>query len=98
MKEITKQDCFDLKTKFDKYCETAEQHQFPLLLMVNIKLDQTLDDIKKFNKLPSQETCRAMFRVVLKVIGEIVRLMRRNNMELYVKGELPKSCWECPCF
>ncbi len=19
-------------------------------------------------------------------------------MELYVKGELPKSCWECPCF
>ena len=70
MKEITKQDCFDLKAKFDKYCETAEQHQFPLLLMVNIKLDQTLDDIKKLNKLPSQETCRAMFRVVLKVIGE----------------------------
>lgn len=19
-------------------------------------------------------------------------------MELYVKGEMPKSCWECPCF
>lgn len=69
MKVITKQDCFDLKAKFDKYCKTAEQYQFPLLLMINIKIDKTLDDIKS-NKLTSQKECRAMFMVVLKAIGE----------------------------
>lgn len=70
MKEITIQDCFELKAKFDDYCRTAEQHQFPMLLMVNIKLNQTLERIKEFNQLPPQEVCRSMFRVVLKIIGE----------------------------
>lgn len=27
-----------------------------------------------------------------------IGLKRGGKMELYVKGEMPKSCWECPCF
>ena len=46
MKEITVQDCLELKNKFDQYCQTAEQHEFPMLAI------------------------RAMFRVVLKLIGQ----------------------------
>ena|GEM_PF-3591123 len=70
MKEITVQDCLELKEKFTKYCDTAEQHQFPMLAMVNIKLDATLAHIEKVNKVENQKEARAMFRVVLKIIGE----------------------------
>lgn len=70
MKAITVQDCEDLKQKFDKYCETAEQHQFPLLLMINLKMDATMEHIKEAGKVENQKDIRAMFRVVLRVIGE----------------------------
>ena len=70
VKEITVQDCLELKEKFTKYCDTAEQHQFPMLAMVNIKLDATLAHIEKVNKVENQKEARAMFRVVLKIIGE----------------------------
>lgn len=70
MKEITVQDCVQLREKFLKYCDTAEQHQFPMLAMINVKLDSTLDVIQKENKVTNQKEARAMFRVVLKIIGE----------------------------
>ena len=70
MKEITVQDCVQLREKFLKYCDTAEQHQFPMLTMINVKLDSTLDVIQKENKVTNQKEARAMFRVVLKIIGE----------------------------
>lgn len=70
MKEITVQDCVQLREKFLKYCDTAEQYQFPMLAMINVKLDSTLDVIQKENKVTNQKEARAMFRVVLKIIGE----------------------------
>lgn len=70
VKEITVQDCLDLKEKFTKYCDTAEQYQFPMLAMVNIRLDATLEHIEKVNMVENQKEARAMFRVVLRVIGE----------------------------
>lgn len=70
MKEITVQDCVQLREKFLKYCDTAEQHQFPMLAMINVKLDSTLDVIQRENKVTNQKEARAMFRVVLKIIGE----------------------------
>ena len=70
MKEITVQDCVQLREKFLKYCDTAEQHQFPMLAMINVKLDSTLDTIQSENKVTNQKEARAMFRVVLKIIGE----------------------------
>lgn len=70
MREITVQDCEELKQKFDSYCETAEQHQFPLLLMINLKMDATLEHIREAGRVEKQKDIRAMFRVVLKTIGE----------------------------
>ena len=69
MREITLEDCRKLKTHhFDKYCETAEQHEFPILLMVGTMLDKSLEEWGRTG-IPCQEEVRAMFRVVLKVTG-----------------------------
>lgn len=70
MKEITVQDCLELKNKFDQYCQTAEQHEFPMLAMVNIKMDVTIEKVKADGKVENQKDIRAMFRVVLKLIGQ----------------------------
>lgn len=69
-KEITVQDCDDLHAKFMKYTETAEQHEFPLLAMINFRLDDTLARLRASGVVKNQKEARAMFRVVLKAIGE----------------------------
>jgi len=69
-KVITVQDCDELYAKFKKYTETAEQHEFVILAMINKKLDMTMIHIHAFNEVPDQKEARAMFRVVLKAIGE----------------------------
>lgn len=69
-KEITVQDCDELHAKFMKYTETAEQHEFPRLAMVNYMLDKTLAQLRPTGVVKDQKEARAMFRVVLKTIGE----------------------------
>lgn len=66
MVEITVHDCEALYEKFTKYTETAEQHEFPRLAIVNMMLDWTKN--RGWN-VPQKER-RAMFRTVLTVIGE----------------------------
>ena len=70
MKEITVQDCMELKEKFDRYCETAEQYQFPMLMMIGMKLNATINNIMAAGVVENQKDKRAMFRVILKIIGE----------------------------
>lgn len=69
-KVITVQDCDELYTKFKKYTETAEQHEFVILAMINKMLDMAMIQIHAFNEVPDQKEARAMFRTVLKVIGQ----------------------------
>lgn len=69
-KEITVQDCDDLHAKFMKYTETAEQHEFPRLAMIHFKLNKTLAQLRASGVIKDQSEARAMFRVVLKTIGE----------------------------
>lgn len=69
-KEITVQDCEALYEKFMKYTETAEQHEFPLLAMVNMMLDRTMAQIRASGTVENQKDARAMFRVLLKMIGQ----------------------------
>lgn len=69
-KVITVQDCDELYAKFKKYTETAEQHEFVILAMINKKLDMTMIQIHALNEIPDQKEARAMFRTVLKVIGQ----------------------------
>lgn len=70
MKEITVQDCVSLQEKFTRYTETAEQHQFPLLFMIDIRLRASVEAVVKTGRVENQKEARAMFRVVLRVIGE----------------------------
>lgn len=43
MREITIDDCLKLQSKFRAYCERAEQHEFPLLLIVDDRLTATIN-------------------------------------------------------
>lgn len=70
MADITVNDCEKLYAQFTAYTETAEQHEFALLAMVNIMLDATIAQIRACGEVTNQKDTRAMFRVVLRVIGE----------------------------
>ena len=69
-KIITIDDCRELRKKFEGYCNNAQQHQFPLLLMIDMKMQATLEKIEEAGAVENQRDMRAMFRVVLKTIGE----------------------------
>lgn len=69
MKEITVKDCLELEEQFKKYCDTAEQHEIAKLTIVGLKLEDSLDKIKKADAVKDQKDARAMFRVVLGVMG-----------------------------
>ena len=70
MKNITIEDCRNLKNKFEQYCETAEQYEFVPLTILQMKLDKTLDIIEKDGAIKDQKEARAMFQTILLVIGE----------------------------
>lgn len=70
MADITVSDCEKLYAQFVAYTETAEQHEFALLAVVNIMLDATMAQVRACGEVRNQKDTRAMFRVVLKVIGE----------------------------
>ena len=66
--EITIEDCLVLKDKFMIYCDRAEQHEFPMLFVLHTRMDRTIDKFKDDGI--DQVEARAMFRVILKYIGE----------------------------
>lgn len=66
MAEITVRDCETLYERFMKYTKTAEQHEFARLLIVH----EMLNGSRRRNWDMPQKDRRAMFRVVLKTIGE----------------------------
>lgn len=69
-KNIEVKDCLELKAKFDKYCETAGQHEFAMLFIIDTRLKATVEKIVADGEVKNQKDIRAMFRVVLKIIGE----------------------------
>ena len=70
MKEITHNDILQLRHSFKEYCNTAEQHQFPILLMIDINMQRTLRYYQNPNRAIDQGNMNAMFRAVLKVMGK----------------------------
>lgn len=63
---ITKEDVLALREELLQYAEKAEQHEFPQILFVHIKIDQSID---QFDKL-SDKDLNAMFRVIYGIIGK----------------------------
>ena len=70
MKEITLFDCEELLSKFMQYTDTAEQHEFAMLAMVNMMLEGTMIKVRRDGEVKNQKDARAMFRVVLRIIRE----------------------------
>lgn len=65
---ITKEDVIALREELLRYAETAEQHEFPKLALINFKLDYC---IKVFEHISDNDKEKnAMFRVVYRVIGK----------------------------
>ena len=67
---ITVEDCENLYRRFMEYTETAEQHEFPMLAMVYYKLEGTMKRVRSSGEVWDQKDARAMFRVVMGLIGE----------------------------
>ena len=69
MADITLQHCHELRKEFESYCDTAEQHEFPLLFMVDMKMQNTLKHYESIGSVDDQKEAHSMVRVVSKVIG-----------------------------
>ena len=65
-KQITLSDCQELYNKFLTYTETAEQHEFPILVKIQLMMEASL---KKWENEVDQKEAAAMFRVVKKCTG-----------------------------
>lgn len=63
---ITKEDVLRLREELLQYAGKVEQHEFPKILLVHLKLDQSID---QFDKLTTEDL-NAMFRVVYGIIGK----------------------------
>lgn len=72
--KITKKDIIELRKKFDNYTAYAEQSMFPFLALIDIRMSTTEkainDETVDIYDTDVQKDLRAMFRVVLKTIGE----------------------------
>lgn len=72
MKIVTREDAIELRRKFDAYTETVEQHEFPLLFMIDRMMAGTIqecDENESWSDIEIQKQLRAMFRVVSDIIG-----------------------------
>ena len=70
MKQVTVADCLELQKLFEKYCETAEQHEFIILALIQSRMDKYISRLQQVGKIEDQNEANAMFRVVLRAIGK----------------------------
>jgi hypothetical protein len=76
-KDVTVNALEELIVKFNKYKETAEQHEFPKLYALDKAIEKT--DLKIICSTQSQ--ARAMFRTIAKTIGEDYSNYMEANMK-----------------
>ena len=70
MKQITVADSLELQKLFQKYYETAEQHYFIKLILIQSRIDKYISRLHHIGKIKNQNQANAMFRVVLGAIGK----------------------------
>lgn len=70
MKKVTVADCLELQKLFEKYCETAEQHEFIILALIQSRMDKYISQLQQVGEIEDQNEANAMFRVVLGAIGK----------------------------
>lgn len=65
MEKITKKDCEDLYKEFLEYCNTANPISFPFLVILDLKIQYT---IEHYDETP-QEELQSMFRAIDKLMS-----------------------------
>ena len=70
MKQITVADSLELQKLFQKYYETAEQHYFIKLILIQSRIDKYISRLQQVGKIENQKEANAMFRVILGAIGK----------------------------
>ena len=70
MPEITLEDCKELLAEYEEFCNRQEQHAFPALAAINLRIDATIELLEENIHAVTQKDLRAMFRVVLKIMGK----------------------------
>ena len=78
--DITREECEQLKKRFYKYCNSAEQHEFVKLYKIDKAIQETWKDFDKILKNPAE--LNTMFRVILKAIGA-----SKEEIEIYGKED-----------
>ena len=68
MKQVTVEDCLELQKLVEKYCETADQHVFIKLILIQLRIDKYISRLQQIGKIENQNEANAMFRVVLGAI------------------------------
>ena len=63
---ITKEDILNLQKELKEYCNSAEQHEFMKLTMVDIMLEKNIQHLDTIDN----KARNAMFRVIYKLIGK----------------------------
>lgn len=68
----TIEEVMDLRKKFEDYLGKAEQHEFPMLFIIDQKMLMTIETITQvgIEKIPESEI-ESMFRVVERLIGGV---------------------------
>ena len=77
--DITREECEQLKERFYKYCNSAEQHEFVKLYKIDKAIQETWKDLDEF--LSNNEELNTMFRVILKAIGASQEEIEKYNKE-----------------
>lgn len=70
-RDITLDDCYKLQAEFKKYCESAEQHQFTLLLMMDVKMTDTINCLEHGIDIKQSEL-HSMFNVITKIMHKSI--------------------------
>ena len=68
MVNITREQCEKLRERFNDYCETAEQHEFPYLIKIESAFIATWEELDALIET-NPKALNVMFRVVLRCIG-----------------------------
>ena len=85
MADITLDDIKALRKRFEAYTETAEQHEFPMLAIIDGKMQETMMKYEEAGKVTNQKDARAMCRVVSRVIGD--------SIKPYIDTQATEICW-----
>lgn len=78
MKRVTVADCLELRKLFEKYCETAEQHEFITLALIQSRMDKYISRLQQVGNIENQNGQTLCSGSYLEQLEKISVIMRRG--------------------